>query len=206
MSNGSVAQQMLCATYFSANDNALDNVFCTEPGGGYITPHKDFLGWVPAANKVVIKTATTQTVKLEADAWPLGAGIKMIKVCLAGERCSGDRAHYLAVEARMTGRQFDDGLPGDGVIIHDVRMDRGPIGGRCFFNNQSGWAVTIDATPNDWRGPPNCDSGGRTWPNYALGNAQFMVGDTYRNNALHVTISVMKKKGAAYNVRVRRTQ
>jgi hypothetical protein len=208
MGSGSPAQSAQCATYFSANDNQNEAVNCTEPGAGYITAHKDFLGWIPAANRVVIDQATTRTVRLEANAWPLDTGIKMIKVCFAGSPCTGAHARYLTVEARIRGRQFEDGLPGEGVIIHDFRADRGPIGAGndCFFNTQSGWAVPIDATKGDYNGEPACNSGGRPYPNYALFNAQFLPGDIYRNRSRHITIKVLKRKGSSFTVKVIRSE
>ncbi|HVZ51067.1 MAG TPA: hypothetical protein VG986_03815, partial [Pseudolabrys sp.] len=200
------AKSVKCATYKSANSgNATSTVFCDEPGDGYIAAHKDYLGWIPAANKVEINSKTTKTVTLEADALPLGKGIKMIKVCYKGVACTGSSAHYLTIEARIRGVQFDNGLTGDGVIIHDVQMNRSAISGKCYFNNQSGWAVPVDATPNDYN-KTNCNSGGRTWPNYALGNAEFLAGKTYTNTARHVTVKVVKKSGSAYVVQVSRTQ
>lgn len=206
MSKRTASQQVLCATYFSANDNANRNVNCTEPGDGYIAGHKDYLGWLPAANQVVIDGPMTKKVTLEADALPLKDGIKMIKICLSGASCSGSSAHYLTVEARIGGKLYDNGLTGDGVIIQDFQVNRGAIGGGCYFNSQSGFAVPIDATPGDWDGV-NCDSDGRVWPDYALGNAEWLPGQTYTSSALHVSVAVKKKKGSkAYQVTVTRTQ
>jgi len=138
----------------------------------------------------------------------LGIGIKMIKVCLAGESCTGSDAHYLTVEARASNKPYERGVPGEGVIIHDFRANRGKIGtgDACFFNTQSGWAVPIDATPGDYRGDPNCDTGGRSWPNYGLGNAEFLPGDIYSDSALHVSIKVVKKSKSSYVVKVTRSQ
>jgi hypothetical protein len=209
MSNGAPAQSVQCGSYQSANDgNQTTPIICTEPGSGYITPYKNHLGWLPNANKLVIDKVIAKTVTLTANATPLAAGLKMIKVCLAGAPCTGGKAHYLTVEARIRGTQFEDGMPGDGVIIHDFRRNRAPIGSGndCFFNTQSGWAVPIDATPGDWRGEPHCDSGGRQWPNYGLGNAQFVPGKTYKNNAKGITIKVLQKQGMAYVVKVIRAQ
>jgi hypothetical protein len=208
MSARSPARSVHCATYFSANDNRNQPVFCTEPGAGYITAHKDYLGWIPAANKLVINTARTVTVTLEPDALPLGTGLKMIQICLKDQPCTGHAAHFISVEVRTAVAKFENGLPGDGVIIHDVRHNRAPIGNHdpCFVNSTSGWAVPLDARPGDWRGAPICEPGGLTWPNYALGNAEFKVGGVYHNAALHVTVRVESKHGRNYVVRVTRSQ
>jgi len=207
MSGGSTAQWMQCGTYFSANSNGNRTLWCTEPGGGYIAAHKDHLGWIPAANMVVINSVTTQRVKLTANASGLGAGIKIIKVCLKSAPCTGSTAHYLTVEARVGGIAYENGIPGEGIIIHDFRANRAPIGGSdpCFFNPQSGWAVPIDATKKDYD-RTNCNSGGRTWPNYALGNAQFVAGQVYNNTKLGVRIKVLRRKGSSFIVKVWRTK
>jgi hypothetical protein len=131
----------------------------------------------------------------------------MIKICLSCASCTGSTARYITVEARIGNAAYEKGLPGDGVIIHDFQANRGPIGqgDPCFFNSQSGWAVPVDATKGDYNST-NCNSGGRAWPNYALGNAQFLPGQTYRNNGLGVRVRVVRKAGAAYIVKVTRTK
>ncbi len=205
MSKRQSAQSVVCATYFSANDNANRNVICTEPGDGYIAAHKDYLGWTPEANVAVIDTTPgTTKVTLEANALPLGDKTKLIKICLAGEACSGNSAHFVTVEARIGGKMYENGLTGDGVIIQDFKLNRGSIGGGCYFNNQSGFSVPIDATPGDYDSGA-CNSGGRTWPNYALGNAQFLPGQTYTDNAHHFSVEVKKQKGNSYVVKVTRS-
>ncbi len=198
-----------CGSYNSANSAGANTLlYCSEPGDGYITPHKDHVGWIPAANQVVINSVTTQTVNLEADALPLGAGIKMIKICLAGVSCTGSAAHYITVETRLKNWQFDRGLTFGGVIIHDVQMNRAPIGGHCYFNSQSGWAVPMDATKNDYDST-NCTApAGKSWPNYALGNAEYRPGRKYRNLALGVTIEVVSYNTTThtYSVKVTRSK
>lgn len=209
MSEGTASKKLACGSYRSANSGGeVTPLTCTEPGSGFIAMHKQWMGWLPAANIAVVDRASTRTVALEADALPLGAAAKMIRICLPGHPCTGSKARYLTVEARTRVALYSKGLPGDGVIIHDVRMDRAPIGGtdECFFNDESGWAVTIDATPGDWRPAPNCDAGGRSKPNYALYNAQFGVGKTYRNLAAGVKVEVLAKTATGYSVRVTRSK
>src|SRR4029078_6640462 len=146
---------MICGSYRSMNSgNTTQNIDCPEPGSGYIAAHKDFLGWVPSKNKVVIDAKTSATgrnVTLSAGATGLGNNNKKkIKICLAGLPCTGPSAHFLTVEAKIATARYDNGAPNDGVVIHDVQMDRGSISGGCYFNNQSGWAVPIDATRGDF--------------------------------------------------------
>jgi len=208
MSAGAPARLVDCGSYVSANSGkTVQNLLCTEPGAGFITMHKAWLGWLPAANVFVVQQSTDALIDLEADARPLGTGIKMIRICFTGLACAGPEARYLTVETRTRAARYSMGLPGEGVIVHDIRIDRPPIGTTdpCFFNDESGWAVPIDATPGDWRGAPKCDSGGRKAPNYALLNAQFGVGDTYRDPVRGITVSVLAKTAKGYRVNVRTT-
>jgi len=209
MSAGTSASSLLCGTYKSANNSgAASNLFCDEPGSGFIAAYKDHLGWIPDANKVVVNSVGTTTVVLEANSAPLRNRVKLIKVCLSGFSCTGTTARYLTVEARIRSGQYEASLPNEGVVIHDVQRDRSPIGGgnACFFNTQSGWAVPIDSTPGDYANAPNCNAGGRPYPDYGLHNAQFNVGDVYNNKQLGVRVKVLRRNGNRFTVRVVRTK
>jgi hypothetical protein len=198
---------MSCGSYTSRNSgNTVQPIDCPEPGSGYIAAHKDFLGWIPAANKVVIAaktSATGQTVRLSAGATALGNTIKMIKICLVNVSCA---SHFLTVEAKMGGTQnsFDRGVPHDGVIIHDVNMNRGSISGGCYFNSQSGWAVPIDATAGDFHkatcSPESFQSSSSG--NAGLGNAQFGPGQTYTDvlHGIKVRVTALVTNGFRVNV------
>jgi hypothetical protein len=204
---------MTCGSYRSMNSgNTIQNIDCPEPGSGYIVAHKDFLGWIPDRNKVVIDAKTSATgrnVTLSAGATGLGTNKKkMIKVCLAGQPCTGSSAHFLTVEAKIATARYDNGAPNDGVVIHDVKMDRGLISGGCYFNNQSGWAVPIDATRGDFNSA-TCSpetSQGSTSGNAALGNAQFEPGMTYSNTTYGIKVKVKAAVTDAYTVTVIRTK
>lgn len=211
MSRGTRVSQLQCGSYISANNSGANtNLFCDEPGSGYIAAHKEHLGWIPGANKVVINSITTRRIKLEAIASPLGTAKKYIKICLDGFACTGSSARFITVEAKVRTRQFELGLPNEGVVIHDVQLNRGPIGGGnpCFFNTQSGWAVPVDRTPGDWDNPnlATCSQGARAYPNYGLHNGQFGVGQTYSNAALGVSVRVLRRIGSTFVVRVSRTK
>jgi M6 family metalloprotease-like protein len=206
MSNRQSLNNVVCGSYTSRNSgNALANVYCSEPGDGYIIDHRDYLGWIPAANQVVTNTSPGTTVALEASALPFSSGIKEIKICLPSIPCTGSTAHYFTVEARVKGlgatSQFDNAIPGEGVIIHEVIRNRSPISGTCFFNNQSGWAVPIDATPGDYDSAA-CNSGGRVYPNYGLFNAQWLPGQTYTNATYGLTIAVLSRTGSTFMVAI----
>ena len=197
MSKVSSINSMNCGSYSSANGFG-NTLYCSEVGDGYIAPHRDYLGWIPSANQVVTDTSSNVTVSLEAGTLPLGSAIKSIKVCITGSPCTGSTAHYYTVEARVKGlganSQYDNGIPGDGVIIHDVQMNRPAISGSCYFNNQSGWAVPIDATPGDF----NSSTCGPTGSS-GLFNAQWLPGQTYSNGFM---ISVVSRSGSTFVVSV----
>jgi hypothetical protein len=142
-------------------------------------------------------------VTLEATTLPLSSAIKLIKICIAGSPCTGATAHYYSVEARVQGlgatSQFDNGIPGDGIIIHDVLFGRAAISGPCYFNNQSGWAVPVDSTPGDYDSTA-CNVGSRTYPNYALYNAQWSPGQSYINSLFKLT--VVSRSGSTFVVSI----
>jgi M6 family metalloprotease-like protein len=204
MSDRTAANTVACGSYISKN--AFGNtVYCDEPGDGYIAAHKDFLGWIPLVNEVVTSTSSTGTWTIEADALPLGSFAKIIKICITGLPCTGATAHYFTVEARVKGlgttSQFDNGIPGEGIIIHEFLGNRAPISGACYFNSQSGWAVPIDSTPGDYDSVA-CNAGGRSYPNYALFNAQWLPGQTYTNGTYGLSIAVVSRAGSTFVVSI----
>ena len=201
MSRRSLAVNVLCGSYPSANNGGTPrDLYCAEPGNGYIAPHKDYLGWIPAANAVVTNTSSNTTVTLEGLALPLGTAAKILTVCIDGVPCTGPTAHYFTVEARVRDlgntSQFDNGIVGEGVIIHEVRRDQPPVDGYCFFNNQSGFAFPVDSTPGDYNSS-SCSLAGYLYPNYALFNAQWSPGQTYTNG---FSISVLSRTGSTFVV------
>lgn len=201
MSRGSPAKYEECGVYNSVNFGGPNtSIYCTEPGGGYITPHQDFLGWIPKANKAVHKKTKTTTYEIEANAKPLSDKLKMVTICLQGEECSptASNARFIAVEVKTKSTKFDTAVPSEGVIIHDVKMNRSPIGGGCYFNSQSGWAVPYDATPGDYNSS-SCSGEG-------LRNMAYGVGATFNDAALGVKVEVVKKKKDVYTVKVTKSK
>ena len=205
MSGRQSASSIACGTYQSINSGGTRTLYCTEPGDGYIAPHKAYLGWIPTANITVTNSGSTATVSLEADALPLSSAMKMVTICITGLPCSGSSAHYFTVEARVKGlgttSQYDNAIPGEGVIIHDFLGNRSSIGGPCFFNSSSGWAIPVDSTPGDYDSV-NCNSGGRNYPNYALFNAQWSPGQTYTNSTYGFAITVVSRTGSTFVVSI----
>lgn len=204
MSSLDVASNATCGSYSSTNSNRTRTLYCGEPGDGYIGAHKDFLGWTPPANLVVTDTTSTVDVTLEGGALPLGAATKLIKICLATAPCTGSSAHYFTVEARVKGlaatSQYDNAVPGEGIIIHDVLMNRSPVFGPCFFNSQSGWAVPVDANPGDYNSSTCRNTG--SYPDIGLYNAQWVTGQLYINGTHGFSVEVLGRSGSTFTVRV----
>lgn len=201
MSRRSLAANVLCGSYLSVNNGGTPReLYCAEPGNGYIAPHKDYLGWIPAANSVVTSTSASTTVTLEGLALPLGSAAKILTICIDGVPCTGATAHYFTAEARVrdlgNNSQFDNGIVGEGVIIHEVRRDQSPIGGRCFFNDQSGFAFPVDSTPGDYDSF-SCSFAAYPYPEYALFNAQWNPGQTYTNG---FSLSVLSRTATTFVV------
>jgi hypothetical protein len=202
MSRRSLAANVLCGSYLSANNGGTPrDLYCAEPGNGYIGPHKDYLGWIPAQNEVVTDTSSSVTVTLEGLALPLSNVPKLLKICIDGVSCSGSDAHYFTAEARVkdlsAASQFDNGLVGEGVIIHEVRMDQPPVDGPCYYNNQSGFAFPVDSTPGDYDSN-FCSFAAYSYPNYALFNAQWNPGQGYSNSGFG--INVVSRSGSTFVV------
>jgi len=200
---------MNCGSYTSINDgNKVDMIGCPEPGSGYIMTHKNFLGWLPLANQVTVSAKGTKTVNLINGATALGRTIKMITICLPNVVCTGSTAHFLSVEVKMNTAQFDRGVPHNGVLIQDVMMNRPAIGGGCYFNSQSGWAIPIDATPHDFNSNTCSPESfqGSTSGAAGLGNAEYLPGTMYVDRVHGITVKVVKAIANGYQVTVTRTK
>ena len=201
MSGGQSINQTVCGSYNSANaSGSLTNLMCVEPGSGYIAAHKDLLGWIPPANVVATDTQTGGTWTIDGGALPLAAPLKLIRVCLPG-LCDNPDAPYLTVEAKVKGlgatSQYDNGIPGEGVIVHDVVAGRSLRNGLCYQDDDSVLAVPVDATPGDYN-TANCSH----TPGTALFNAQWTPGQTYTDNQFGVSIAVLSRAGSSFSVSV----
>lgn len=201
MSRGSPARSVQCGTYNSINFGGPNTaIFCNEPGAGYIMAHQDHLGWVPSARKAVHSTKNAKTYNIEANARPLGSKLKVVVVCLKGKPCDSDQpnARFLTIEVKTKSAKFEQGVPSEGVVIHDVMMNRAPVSGPCYFNSQSGWAMPFDAEGGDWDAT-TCSGTG-------LANLAYGVGKTFDNAGLGVKVEVLRKTGNTYRVKVTKSK
>lgn len=204
MSRGNAASSLPCGTYNSANFGGPNTaLMCDEPGGGFIMAHQKFLGWVPAANIRTHNTvsATPTNYNIEANSVPLTNRVKMVIVCITGKFCSGgdgSNARFITIEVKARTGDFDNGVPSQGVVIHDVMMNRNPIDGGCYFNDQSGWAVPFDAIAGDWNSS-SCTGQG-------LRNMAYGVNKVFENTNLGVRIKVLSQSGNFFRVSVTKTK
>lgn len=201
MSRGSNAKTVTCGTYNSVNFGGPNtSIFCSEPGGGFIMAHQDKLGWVPEARKAVHSTKTTKAYDIEANALPLSTKLKVVVVCLQGSPCSSAQSNgrFLTVEVKTRAAASDTAVPSEGLVIHEVKMDRAPVSGSCYFNSQSGWAMPYDAVTGDWD-PSTCSGAG-------LSNLAYGVGQTFNDGRLGVKVEVLKKTDNVYRVRVTKSK
>lgn len=208
MSRGHSANTVQCGSYNSALFGGPNTpIYCTEPGAGYVMVHQDYLGWIPAARKATHSSKTTKNYVIEANSLPLGTKLKLVKVCIVGNACSGaegSAARFLTIEVKLRAGKFDNGVPTEGVVIHDVKMNRrNTIGGPCFFNNQSGWAMPFDATPGDFN-TTTCSP--QDQAGYGLMNMPYVVGKKYTNATWGITVTVLSKSGNTFTVKVAKTK
>ena len=210
MSFSPIALSQPCGSYLSAlNGGQRTTLFCQEPGSGYIAGNTEDLGWLPPANIVTTDLVTPRTVTLEALSLPLGAAAKMIKICIPASPCfydtsglSGPR-HYLTVEARVRGlgatTQYDNGLLSDGVVIHEFGPERPTA--PCTGGVEWPAASPFDSTPGDYDSVA-CNSGGRSYPDYALFNSQFLPGQSLTLRTFGIRIDVLSRTNTTFTVSI----
>jgi hypothetical protein len=213
MSGGMIGPTTLaCGSYLKALNGYMPTpLWCREPGSSFIAEYTENLGWLPPSNIVVTDTVTPATVTLEALSAPLGAAAKMIKICLPGFVCSGPPGpptirRYLTIEARVRGlgatSQYDNGLPGDGVIVQLVgqNLPSGP----CNRDGEWPLIAPIDATSGDYdfstcpRGPRFAPSP----PNWGLYNAQLLEGQSLSIPTAGIRVDVTSRTGSSYTVSI----
>ena len=208
MSDGVAASTVNCGHYNSVLFGGPNTtLWCTKPGGGFIAAHQNHLGWIPAANKKThnFGVGVAKVYVIEANSMALTNKAKVVIVCITGKPCSGGNgsaARFLTVEVKLRAGDFDNGIPSQGVVIHDVMMNRpatpANVNGTCYFNSQSGWAVPFDAGGNDWNAS-TCSGEG-------LADMAYGVGKTFTNNSLGVKVDVLSKTGNTFRVRVTKTK
>jgi M6 family metalloprotease-like protein len=82
--------------------------------------HKDLLGWIPAARKLIVGANSSQTITLERLAQP-GSGNYLV----AQIPIDNAPGQFYTVEARRLAGSYDAHLPGEAVVLHRVDPTRG---------------------------------------------------------------------------------
>ena len=175
-SGGTDFNPRLRGSYFSVAKGQTVNLYSYDPCH-HIAYHKIMLGWIDGYYSD-INTGTTVTMTLNALAGTRTTSMAA-KVRIPGQNPS---KRYFTVEAR-TKINYDQWLPGEGVIIHYVDEDRVVTG---VGGSENVPAYPIDSTPGT----------------STLDDAQWAVGTTYSNAAYGLSISILSKAGNSYQVRI----
>ncbi|MBP9502119.1 MAG: hypothetical protein KBF17_08170 [Candidatus Promineofilum sp.] len=134
---------------------------------GTIGYHKDMLGWIPAG-RVYTHAEGTQTVVIQQLTQPPDDGYLLARIPI-----SGSTTHFYTVEARRW-VGYDQKLPGMGIIIHEVKLNR-----------------TIRAQVVDIDNNGNPGDGGAIWH----------VGETF-NGQDHVMVRVDNPTSTGFTVTI----
>ena len=138
-----------------------------------ITFHKDLAQWIPPASKFTA-TNGTQTITLERTAQPTGAGTYlMAKIPIGG---SATNFYTVETRRRSTAPFYDNGIPGDAVVIHRVNTS---LGDRV--------AQVVDGTNNS-----NPNDAGAMW----------LPGETFSDAGNQISVTVNSGSGTLFNVTI----
>jgi M6 family metalloprotease-like protein len=107
--------------------------------GHTIAFHKDRLGWIPPEGRITVREASELRIQVAPHSTPGGQGVRLVRIPIPGT------ADFYTLEARARSG-YDQGLLGEGVIIHRVPDVTGP---HCTLHR---CAQVMDA---DGRGDPN---------------------------------------------------
>jgi len=175
-SGGTDFNPRLRGSYYSVARGQTVNLYSYDPCH-HIAYHKINLGWLSGYySEVTTGTTTTVTVNALAGA---RTGLMAARVRIAGQDPS--KRHF-TIETR-TKINYDQWLPGEGVIIHYVDEDR-VVSGIGGSGNVP--AYPVDSTPGT----------------STLDDAQWIVGTTYDNVAYGLSISILSKADNSYQVRI----
>lgn len=138
----------------------------------FISYHKDQLGWILPARKFVASTGTTSQIFIERLAQPLSTTDYLMAQIPFGD----SDVQFYTVEARRYAG-YDQEIPGEAVIIHNVDKSRG---------DWVAQVVDADTTNTD----PN-DAG-----------AMWTVGETYTDAERGISVSVDSMTSTGYYVTI----
>lgn len=148
------------------------NYGCIAPGT--ITYNLYSAGWINNNERVVVSPGMMQTITLDSTAAPTGQNPLMIQIPI-----DGSTSRYYTVEARNQDG-YDQNIPGQAVIIHDVSLSRTGNGGPSYV---------VDAAD----GNNNVNDAGAMW----------LPGETYIDDDNGIEIAVLSRSGDQFTINVR---
>ncbi len=154
-----------CVVYDS---NPATNYGCLSVGPN--SYHVDLAGWIPANRRVFVLPGETKTVTLEQLRLPQTSNMLMVKVPIGGS----NRRLYTIEARRQVG--YDQNVPGNAVIIHQVDMD---------WPNHSRVVDAVD-------GNDDINDAGAMW----------LPGETYTDATNNIVIQVTGAAATGYTVQV----
>lgn len=84
-----------------------------------ISYHKDILGWIEPARKLTVNHKESATLTINKLGAPEYSEYLMAQVPIAGSS-----THFYTVEARKTVVNYDQNIPGEAIVIHEVDTTR----------------------------------------------------------------------------------
>jgi M6 family metalloprotease-like protein len=138
---------------------------------GTIAYHRDMLSWIPANRKTSFLPGEANTITLEQLQQPQANS----NYLLAKISISGSSTRFYTVEAR-TKTGYDQSVPGAGVIIHRVDVNR---------SGNAGHALVVDGDTNR-----NVNDAGAIW----------LPGETFTDAANKIQIQVMSATPTSFTV------
>ncbi|MGH2829787.1 MAG: choice-of-anchor D domain-containing protein, partial [Actinomycetota bacterium] len=155
----------------------------TSVGTGTISLHRDRLGWIAGARKFAPASGTETTITL----WPLndplpgGSQYQMSQIPIPSS------THFYTVEARkkrIGTPYYDNGIPSEGIVLHEVNPDTGGTG-------RSADALVVDLD-GDYTANPDP---GEVW----------VPGETFVDAPNRISVAVLSANpDGSYQVRIGR--
>jgi len=145
-----------------------------------ISYNKDLLGWIPPARKLTVGPNTTQTITLERLALPGTGNFLMAVIPIArapGQFYTVEARRRVGYDAGVSGES--EGIPGDAVVLHRVDPALSDLK-----------AQVVDADNNG-----NLNDAGAMWT----------PGETFRDSANGITVTVNAQTATGFQVTIRRS-
>lgn len=133
--------------------------------------HKDQLGWFAPARRFEPAPNSSTTISLDHTALAGSTNYQMVRIPIPGTDW------WYTVEARLRSGDYDASIPGDSVIIHQVRPGR----------SEPAWAVDADLPPADFS-----DNEGTMW----------RVGETFSEGSYNIHVSVDAQTASGFEVTI----